>query len=198
MRLREKWNVQIDNLEEKDCVVKLKGVGRMRVVKLVLDSGEQEVLITNLYEIAYKDFKALYHKRWGIETKYDVVKNKLALENFSGYSKNVVLQDFWATMALGNMCAVARNEANRELEEKKNKKGLKYEYVPNVNQLIGSVKDILVGCFLKESEEEMDEELRRMSEEILRALVPVRPGRSNPRRSPARSSKFHHNRKLNI
>jgi hypothetical protein len=125
------------------------------------------------------------------------VKNKLALENFSGYSKTVILQDFWATMVLSNMCAIARNEANDKIKEDREETKTKYEYVPNVNQLIGSVKDVLIAACLVSSDKEKDKLLQEMYHEILHALVPIRPGRSVPRPCQPRKSKFHHNRKLN-
>jgi hypothetical protein len=197
MRVREKWDVEVDGVTGKDTLLDIKDAGKVRVIRCTLDSGEREVLITNLYDLPYKQFKALYFKRWPVETKYDIVKNKLALENFSGYTKNVILQDFWATMVLSNMCATARNEANGKIKKERKEAKTKYEYVPNVNQLIGSVKDVLIAACLVSSDEEKDKLLQEMYYEILHALVPIRPGRSVPRPSHPRKSKFHHNRKLN-
>jgi len=62
-----------------------------------LDSGEIELLMTSLIErekYTYECFKALYFKRWGIETYYDRLKNILNLENFSGLTNQAILQDF--------------------------------------------------------------------------------------------------------
>jgi IS4 transposase len=43
-------------------------------------------LITNrgAEVLRHEDFKELYHLRWGIETKYQMMKQRLELENFSG------------------------------------------------------------------------------------------------------------------
>jgi hypothetical protein len=196
MRVREKWDVDVDAVSAKDTLLDIKDVGKIRVIRCTLDSGEREVLLTNIYDLPYKQFKALYFKRWPVETKYDIVKNKLALENFSGYTKNVILQDFWATMVLSNLCATARNEANDKIKGDREEGKTKYEYVPNVNQLIGSVKDVLIAACLVSSDEEKGRLLQEMEYEILHALVPIRPGRSVPRPIP-RKSKFHHNHKLN-
>ncbi len=43
----------------------------------MLPSGEIETLITNFFDLNESDFKALYFKRWSVEVKYDIVKNKL-------------------------------------------------------------------------------------------------------------------------
>jgi hypothetical protein len=197
MRVREKWNCAVDEAGGRDRIIRLEGTGKLRVIRCGIKEGAEEVLITNLYNLPYRVFKRLYHMRWPAETKYDALKNKLALENFSGYTENVILQDFWATLALCNMCATARNEANERV--RKERKGIKtkYEYVPNVNQVVGSLKDILIRFIVSPSEKEKDELLKRMSDEILHALVPVRPNRSVPRPANPRKSKFHHNRKLN-
>jgi hypothetical protein len=40
---------------------------QVRAIVVDLDSGEREILITNLpeWDIEYEAFKELYHKRWG-------------------------------------------------------------------------------------------------------------------------------------
>jgi hypothetical protein len=69
---------------------------RVRVIRIPLKSGEVETLITNLGEdqLEYEAFAELYHHRWGIETKYQTVKQKLELENFSGRLVDNIKQDF--------------------------------------------------------------------------------------------------------
>ncbi len=80
MRLRKKWNVDIDNLATGDHNFHL-GEHNLRVVKFRLDTGEIETLLTNL--AGNFDFKGLYWMRWGVETEYDVLKNALEITNFS-------------------------------------------------------------------------------------------------------------------
>jgi hypothetical protein len=75
----------------------------VRLVRVTLDNGEIEVLVTSLmdqelYPTAI--FKELYYLRWGVETYYGVLKTRLNLENFSGYSPEAVRQDFFATVFL--------------------------------------------------------------------------------------------------
>jgi Transposase DDE domain len=75
----------------------------VRFVRVTLDNGEYEVLVTSLLDQqAYKtaDFLELYWMRWGIETFYGILKTRLILENFSGYSPEAVRQDFFATIFL--------------------------------------------------------------------------------------------------
>ena len=52
----------------------------VRLAKVLLDTGEIEVLATSLMDEAiYPDsiFKELYFKRWGIEGYYNLLKNRL-------------------------------------------------------------------------------------------------------------------------
>ena len=48
--------------------------------------------------------------------------NKLKLEYFSGYSKQTVLQDFYATVFVSNIQSLTVGEVNDELREKTGKK----------------------------------------------------------------------------
>jgi transposase InsO family protein len=78
-----------------------------------------------------------YHKRWGIETKYQQVKQRLELENFSRRLVDNIRQDFYAMMTVSNMLASFVREANREVRKEGEKRGNKYEYQVNVNHTSG-------------------------------------------------------------
>jgi hypothetical protein len=195
MRVKSKWNREVDETKAADSVVNVDGM-TIRVVKFQLPSGETETLITNLFDLDVKEFPVLYFKRWPIETKYDVVKNKFALENFTGYSKNAILQDFWAVMYLANLAAVAKEEANAIVQKERAEKNNKYTYVPNINQVIASLKDHLVNACLAKSEDERERYVKSILTEIKKAVVPIRPNRSVNRPSNPRKTKYHHNRKI--
>jgi hypothetical protein len=77
MRVRSKWNRGVDEAGMGDSLINIDEETTLRVVKFKLPSGETETLITNLLDMPLKEFPDLYFKRWPIETKYDVLKNKL-------------------------------------------------------------------------------------------------------------------------
>jgi len=106
---------------------------KIRIVKFTLPSGEIESLITNLFDLDESEFKDLYFKRWRIEVKYDVVKNKLEMPCFGGFSENAIMQDFWISMYLANMAAIAKNEADEIIKVERETKDNKYEYQANVS-----------------------------------------------------------------
>ena len=55
----------------------IKKVMRFRVITVTLETGDEEYLITNLFdeELGIDDFAALYRCRWGIESKFDDLKS---------------------------------------------------------------------------------------------------------------------------
>ncbi len=111
----------------------------------MLPSGEIETLITSLFDLDESVFKALYFKRWPVEIKYDIVKNKLELPNFGGVTENIIMQDFWISMYLLNIAAIAKYETDEKIEEDSMDKLNKYEYQANVNAVIGR---LTIGIFL--------------------------------------------------
>jgi len=43
------------------------------------------------------DLACLYAKRWGVETKYLELKERLQIDKFSGSSDNIILQDIYSS-----------------------------------------------------------------------------------------------------
>jgi hypothetical protein len=100
----------------------LSTVFRLRFAKLVIGADEEgndivEYLITNLPEEQYtsEQLKELYWCRWNTETSYNRLKNRMKLEEFSGYSPELILQDIYADAWMYNIVALKLIEA----EEKK-------------------------------------------------------------------------------
>ncbi len=193
---------QIHQAQEPDQIINLhvkKGHPRLsiRVVRFILDSGEEEVLVTNLFDesLGIQEFKELYFMRWGIEVKFNELKNRLQIQNFTGDTVISVEQDFYASIYLSNMVALAKNEANEKVAQNNEGKNLKYEYKVNINILIGKLKDSLVLMLLENNPEKRKAMFREIMEEISQNVVPIRPGRSNARRKGLRAIKHPVNQK---
>lgn len=94
---------------------------QVRVVTIPLASGEMEKLFSNITDesVTVEDFKALYHQRWGIETRYRTLKSILEIENFSSANMQLIEQDFYATIFIANLLAVVQNYADEELSKEK-------------------------------------------------------------------------------
>ena len=198
-RLRTKFNTEIDALPLGSHIITMYGNVKVRIVKFVLPSGEIESLLTNLFDLDESEFKDLYFKRWRIEVKYDVVKNKLEMPCFSGFSENVIMQDFWISMYLANMAAIAKNEADEKIKEERLDKDNKYEYQTNVNTLIGSMRDRLADAVFTRNPAQRQKKLERIILEIQKSVVPIRPDDGNtPRLENTRKVKYHHNKRSNL
>lgn len=85
--------------------LKMKKTLKVRMSKVILDTGEIEYLLSNIGEdiISPKEMKESYFKRWQIEIGYDILKNKLHLENFTGKTKITIEQDFYAQIYTFNV-----------------------------------------------------------------------------------------------
>lgn len=93
----------------------------VRFVRVRLSTGQWEVLVTSLLEVARypsAEFLELYGLRWGVETFYGLLKTRLGLENFSGLGAEAVRQDFHAAVYLTGLEAILTAEAQTTLDAK--------------------------------------------------------------------------------
>lgn len=197
MRVRKKWNLAVDAASVGSSIVKISEEITLRVIKFALPSGEIQTLITNLFNMPEEKFPELYFMRWPVEIKYDIVKNKLELENFSGKTVNAIMQDFWICMLLANIAAIAKSDADKQITEQRKDKENKYAYQANVNHLIGCLKDEFAAATFDPIFLRRDKRINAVIDKITRAVVPVRSNRNVPRKKNSRSTKFHHNKKSN-
>jgi hypothetical protein len=202
MRVKSKFNKDIDAQWKLEGYVSLEQNGKriqVRVIKFTLDSGETETLITNITDrrLGKEAFKKLYFLRWPVETKFDIVKNKLQLENFNTRTVEGIQQDFFAAMYLTNYAAAALSDARGDIEDARVDKDNKYKYKANTNELIGILKDRLVFALSQDDTDEQAAMIAVILGDVKRNVVPIRPKRSNPRSNSPRNSKFHHNQKVN-
>ena len=79
-------------------------------------------------------------------SKFDIIKNKLELPCFGGFTENIIMQDFWVSMYLANMAAIFKNEADMKIKAERKDKNNKYKYQANVNTLIGSLRERLADA----------------------------------------------------
>jgi hypothetical protein len=180
-------------LEGKGAGIPMGTVFEVRVLRIELSSGETEILITNLSatELSYEESKPLYFKRWGIETEFNTLKNKLEIENFSGERPLIIEQDFYATMLLCNMASLMEQEADESLQQQNKGKTLKHEaYKINTNLLVGKMKNKFIEILLQEDKEEKVKMYQRFICELQRNFVPVIKNRTFIREKKSKSNKY--------
>lgn len=163
---------------------------RLRAVRFTLESGEEEFLLTNIMgELGIQEFKTLYFKRWGIETKFNELKNRLYIQKFTGDTPLSVEQDFYATMFLANMASLVKREADEIIDKEQKGKNLKYKYTVNYNILIGNLKNHLICLVLEKSPRRRKKLYKQILNDIKRERIPIRPARSFPRAKGLRANK---------
>lgn len=115
----------------------------LRLIRVDLP-GETEVLITNLMDqkrYPAQEFKRLYHLRWGVEEFYKRLKYHQEVENISGKSVLVVMQDFHAKILCGNLTAALAIAGHRHLNQhSKSKPSHKKTYQINFAQAFAKMK----------------------------------------------------------
>ena len=153
---------------------------KVRVVKIQFSDGTIEHLITNLFEpdITLDDFKWLYGKRWSIESKYNDVKNKLEIENFTGYSPDTVLQDVYATLFLATLAGALEYDLHEEIEAAHSSPENKYAYKMNVSMTISELKRTVVEMLVATSFIKRERLFLHITKRLKNAVVPVHPNRS--------------------
>lgn len=155
---------------------------RLRLIRVELETGEIEVLITSLIDeqkFSYDIFMELYHKRWPVEVDYLFMKQRIEIGNFSGESVLSVYQDFHAKVLAKNLTWILASPAQNAVENQKNEK--KHEYQLNMTQAISKSKDTLFLLF-ERPRSIMMQLLWDLHALFMAATEPIRPGRKFKRK----------------
>lgn len=154
---------------------------RLRLIRIELESGESEVLVTSLIDkeaFPYHLFAELYHDRWPIEEDYKVMKCRIEVENFSGKSSLSVYQDFHAAVFSKNITAIFVASAKSAVSDSTASRTLAYK--SNFTQALSTMRDAIV-LLLRGSRDTVLRIISDLLETIAKAVEPVRPGRKFPR-----------------
>ena len=118
-----------------------------------------------------------------METKYDIVKNKMQTENFTSRTIEGIQQDFYACMYLTNIAATTvAIDAQFEIDEAREGKDNKYQYQANINELIGVLKDRFVMALTENSVRKQERSIKKILNEVKISVVPKCNNRSIPRK----------------
>lgn len=174
---------------------------KVRMSKVILDTGEIEYLLSNISQdiIQPEEMKETYFKRWQIEIGYDILKNKMHLENFTGKTKITIEQDFYAQIYTFNVLQDIKNTNTKRIQEKQLNKNLKYKYKVNINILAGWLKNILIAVMFTEDEKEQENLYNIIVEKAEKNLVAINLNRKNVRKPyTSRRNKYKTNLRNNM
>ena len=184
----------IKGLKEQGYIINKEKRITVRLVRVDLP-GTVEVLITNLWEDeGYEShlFKDLYFLRWRLETNISKQKNIMQMESFSGLTPLSITQDFFATVFIANLHSILVAPAQKEIDERPQKG--KHALKVNGNKSYGKLRTHLIKLFIAEDPEYI---LRTLQRFFVRDTLPIRPGRSFPRRIVNKQSKSKHKTYMN-
>jgi hypothetical protein len=193
-------NIKIDKAKIKELrrrgfkeTFKLGQIITFRMLKLIIN-GEPEIVVTNLtkYELSFKDSIDLFYMRWGIETKFNELKNRFEIENFSGIKANAIEQDFYATHLVSNIAGIIALETTKKIE-RNDKFNTIHTYKINKNILIGKLKYTLIEIFIHNNSEKVLKLYNRLIFDIKRNIIPIIKGRIYPVKRGTWSNKYHNN-----
>lgn len=138
-----------------------------RAVRIEISDGNTETLITNLdsEEFPPEKLKALYAKRWGIETSFRSLKYTVGLIHLHSKIPMLVLQEVFAAFLIFNFTQAVSWGVKISQDSQKKRQRLNFS-------------DAVFACyrFLRRSVKNLEALLRRKR-------LPVRPGRVFLRRS---------------
>lgn len=150
---------------------------KMRVVRFAISQDSYECIITNLPQEKFSsdEIKQLYAKRWGIETSFRELKYALGLTRFHAKKPEYIMQEIWARMTLYNFCEIITMNVVT-----KKKANCKHIYQLNYTRAMR------ICCyFLSTKKEKAPPDVEYL---IGHELLPVRPGRSDPRKVKPQSA----------
>ena len=145
-----------------------------RVVRFQISEDSTETLITNLDKDSFPsdELKHLYHLRWGIETSFRQLKYTIGLSLFQSKKVEYITQEIFARLTMYNFCELITSHV--VIQNKRRK----YVYQTNFTAAVHICRQFLRGAVSPPKVEAL----------IKTQVVPIRPGRSTPRK--AKNIKF--------
>lgn len=145
-----------------------------RIVRFRISHDSTETLITNLDADSFsvEELKHLYHLRWGIETSFRQLKYTIGLSLFQSKKVEYITQEIFARLTMYNFCELITSHV--VIQNKRRK----YVYQTNFTAAVHICRQFLRSAVSPPKVEAL----------ISSQVVPIRPGRSTPRK--AKSIKF--------
>ncbi len=163
---------------------------KVRLIRVELDSGETEILITSLTDMekySHDLFSELYHLRWPVEEDYKALKYRLQVENFSGKTVHSVYQDFHAKLFSKNLVAAVASTTKSPILKKSEK--LKFLHQINFTQALSGMKHTIVLLFHRH-QRKVAIIIKKIQTLFIQTTESIRPNRKYPRRHRVKQQRF--------
>lgn len=115
----------------------------MRSIHFLLEDGNNEYLVTNLTseQMTTENFPNLYRLRWGVESKYGELKNRLEIETFNSVKPVSVRQEFFAATYLSNLAAIIKVESDLNIAVSADSK---HNYQSKRSYILNRIKSYII------------------------------------------------------
>jgi hypothetical protein len=165
---------------------------RLRLVKITLDTGQEEVLVTSLCDAKRypaEELAQVYAWRWRVESYIDRLKNIFEVERLASVRREHLKQDFYGVMFLATLESVLVRPAQHALGRQSQQRGTRYEQQVNRAVSYSALLDhtLVLLTDRGKSPERVLQDLERL---FRTNPVPKRKGRSFPREKPSPSQKL--------
>lgn len=166
----------------------------VRLVRFEHPDGTVDVLVTNLTsaeKVSSADIIELYRLRWPVETAYGIYKNEEALELFSSFRIDGILQDFHAAVILFNLASILAMDCDRKTNSKTK---------PDMNVIIGLIHNLCPVLTLGWDNKDLRRRLKIIATEAFHYHIMIIPNRSFPRLRRKRkiNGKFYRHTNLSL
>ncbi len=169
---------------------------RVRLIKLTLPGGDEEVLVTSLCDAKGYPAQALcqvYAWRWRLESYIDRLKNIFEVERLGSLHPHHLAQDFFGIVFLATLESVLVRPAQESLLQRSQRSGGRYQWQVNRSVSYSAlVEQTLV--LLSDSKKSPQKVLSDLQRLFQTNPVPRREGRHFPRQRSSLSQKLRHHR----
>lgn len=143
---------------------------KVRIVKIMLNTGEIELLVTSLIDkqtYSLENINELYHYRWGVAEGFKNLKPKMKVEQFGARKPEGVFQEFYA-----HVLGLFGQQADKIIKQKTKCRKLIYQY--NWKNAFRMVREKIVEWLTCINVANLIDEL---VESISTTMTAVKPGR---------------------
>ena len=177
-RLKKFHDTELKNIYSKKWTINL------RIVTITNNNGEKYSLLTNIPKevLNTNEIGEIYKLRWGIETNYNTMKNRIYIENYSGKRRICIEQDIYSKFLKFNIFNYLKIKFNKLIKIKKEKQGDYRQYQVDQANLIRNLKDKLLSILLSKSKKIREKLVKNFHKSCMRYPNRVRKNKTTPRK----------------
>ena len=177
-RLKKFHDLELKNIYSKKWTMDL------RIVTITNNNGENYSLLTNIPEetLGTKEIGEIYKLRWGIETNYNTMKNRIYIENYSGKRRICIEQDIYSKFLKFNIFQYLKIKFNKLIKNKKEQQGDYRQYQVDQANLIRNLKDKLLLILFSTSTKIRENLVKNFHKSCMRYPNRVKKNKTTPRK----------------